>query len=200
MFEKFRRERHSILIMGFQLIVSGNVKELYEILTGKKRIKTRVSNWTYNKVNWGENTNCPISSPVSICQDGSNKGSKIASSSPSSDISRCRDISFVQLFRKISNKISGNSIVSQTFTALGTCNVYYKNLRRIASLINETNIKSIRTPRMKGQAFQFPVFSFNTRFPFTSTEPSPVKSPLSSFWKTNTKTIMCLIQWCISQK
>lgn len=49
----------------------------------------------YDEVNCGENCDCPISSPVGICQDSPNEGSKVASALPSGNISCSRDISFV---------------------------------------------------------------------------------------------------------
>lgn len=66
----------------------------------------------YNEVYGGESSDCPISSPVCICQDSPNKGCEIASALPRSNISGRHNISFMQLFGEVAHKICRNSIIS----------------------------------------------------------------------------------------
>lgn len=89
----------------------------------KRKKAIFVSN--YYEINGGENGNCPVSSPISICQNSSNERCKIASALPGGDISCSRDISFMKLLGKIGNEICRNAIVRQTFTALIACDSYY---------------------------------------------------------------------------
>ena len=43
--------------------------------------------YIYNEINCGKSCNCPVSSPISICQDCSNERCKITSALPGGDIS-----------------------------------------------------------------------------------------------------------------
>lgn len=88
----------------------------------KRKKAIFVSN--YYEINGGENGNCPVSSPISICQNSSNERCKIASALPGGDISCSRDISFMKLLGKIGNEICRNAIVRQTFAALVACVIH----------------------------------------------------------------------------
>lgn len=75
---------------------------------------------TYNDVNWEENNNCPVSSPVSVCQEGPNKWCEEASAGPGRGISRGSYFAFVEHSGEIGHYILCDCKEGRAFTEFNT--------------------------------------------------------------------------------
>lgn len=76
----------------------------------------------YNEINPRENSDGPVSSPVSIGQNSSNERSKITSPLPCGNVCSSGNVSLVQFSGEVSDQIPSNTIVSQPLTTFITKN------------------------------------------------------------------------------